>query len=456
MIPDTVFARSGDADIAYKAIGDGARDLVLAFPLVSNVDAFFELSENREFVERLTSLGRVILFDKRGAGMSDRGTGPVSVEQHSDDLLAVLDAAGSARAVLLGWFDGGATCLVTAARHPGRVESVVAAEVLASGRRVPGFPWGFAPPFGEKAMRKLVMMGWGQAAMARMMAPDWAGDARLIDWLIRYERVSAPPSGAARVLEDALALDIRGYLAEVEVPVLVIHDRAYPGVPIAPFRWLADTLPDGRLREIRHADGAPFILPSDDLVDEIEEFLVGTRSGARRELASIVFTDIVGSTEELAGSGDLRWGNRLSGHRESVRQSLSRFGGREVNTTGDGFVAAFALPSSAIRFAQDAIAAADAMGLGLRAGVHCGEVLVRDEDMVGIAVHVAARVSALAGSGEVLVTDTVRVLVEGSGLAFETAGAHSLKGVPGVWELFRLAGYPDRVDSPRGGRGAGS
>ncbi|GAA1060266.1 adenylate/guanylate cyclase domain-containing protein [Agromyces bracchium] len=438
MIPDTAFARSGDADIAYKVVGEGVRDLLLAFPLVSNVDAFFELAENREFVERLSALGRVILFDKRGAGMSDRGTGPVSVEQHSDDLVAVLDAAGSARAVLLGWFDGGATCLVTAARHPDRVESVVAYEVLASGRRAPGFPWGFASPFGERAMRKLVTMGWGQAAMARMMAPDWAGDARLIDWLVRYERLSAPPSGALRVLEDALALDIRDHLANVAVPVLVIHDRDYPGVPAAPFRWLADTLPDARLRVVRHTDGAPFILPSDDLVDEIEEFLVGTRSGARRELASIVFTDIVGSTEELAGSGDLRWGNLLSGHRESIRRSLSRFGGREVNTAGDGFVVAFALPSSAIRFAQDAIAAAEAMGLGLRAGVHCGEVLVRDEDMVGIAIHVAARVSALAKAGEVLVTDTVRVLVEGSGLAFQTAGEHALRGVPGAWTLFRL------------------
>ncbi|WP_166548617.1 adenylate/guanylate cyclase domain-containing protein [Agromyces luteolus] len=438
MIPDTAFARSGDVDIAYKVVGEGARDLLVAFPLVSNVDAFFELAENREFVRRLAALGRVILFDKRGAGMSDRGTGPVSVEQHSDDLVAVLDAAGSARAVLLGWFDGGAICLVAAARHPDRVESVVAAEVLASGRRRPGFPWGFASPFGETAMRELVTLGWGQAAMARTMAPDWAGDARLLDWLIRYERLSAPPSGAVRVLEDALALDIRGYLAHVAAPVLVIHDEGYPGVPLEPFRWLADTLPEGRLQVVRHADGAPFILPSDDLVDEIEDFLVGTRSGARRELASIVFTDIVGSTEELAGSGDLRWGNLLSAHRESIRRSLSTFGGREVNTAGDGFVAAFALPSSAIRFAQDAIGAADGMGLGLRAGVHCGEVLVRDDDTVGIAVHVAARVSALAGTGEVLVTDTVRVLVEGSGLTFRPAGEHSLKGVPGVWSLFRV------------------
>ncbi|MGR0319115.1 alpha/beta fold hydrolase [Agromyces sp. ZXT2-3] len=442
MIPVTEFARSGDADIAYKVVGEGTRDLLVAFPLVSNVDVFFELSENVELVERLAALGRVILFDKRGAGMSDRATAPVGVEQHSDDLVAVLNAAGSTRAVLLGWFDGGATCLVTAARHPLRVESVVAAEVLARGRPAEGFPWGFASPFGEVAMRKLVTMGWGQKAMARMMAPEWAGDARLIDWLTRYERLSAPPSGAARVLEDALDLDIRDHLPDVTAPVLVLHDLGYPGLPTEPFRWLADTLSDGRLKLVRQTPGAPFVLPGDETIDEIEEFLIGTRSGGRRELASIVFTDVVGSTEELAGSGDRRWGNLLAAHRDAVRRSITTFGGREVNTAGDGFVASFALPSSALRFAVEAVATAGDLGLGLRAGVHCGEVLVRDEDIVGIAVHVAARVSALAGSGEVLLTDTVRVLVEGSGMEFRSVGEHSLKGVPGHWSLYRIEAGP--------------
>lgn len=438
MIPTTSFARSGDADIAYKVVGDGDRDLLIAFPLVSNVEVFFELAENADFVERLARLGRVILFDKRGTGMSDRTVGPVAIEQHSDDLIAVLDAVGSSRAVLLGWFDGGATCLVTAARHPGRVESVVADEVLAVGRAAEGFPWGSSPRLGEAAVRAMMELGWGQAAAARMMVPEWADDARLIDWVTRYERLSSTPSGAARMLEDAADLDIRGYLPEVAVPVLVIHDVDYPGVPDEPFRWLAEHLPDGRLKLVHRKVSAPLMLPTDDLVDEIEEFLVGTRSGGTRELVAVVFTDVVGSTAGLAETGDQRWSHLLAAHRESIRRALARFGGREVTTTGDGFMASFGLPSAALRFAADAAAAAGEMGLGLRAGVHCGEVLVRDADLIGIAVHVAARVAALAGPGEVLLTDTVRVLVDGSGLRCAPAGEHGLKGVPGLWPLFRL------------------
>jgi class 3 adenylate cyclase len=440
VIPATSFVRSGDADIAYKVVGDGPRDLLLAFPLTSNVDVFLELSENADFVERLAGLGRVILFDKRGTGMSDRGTGPVSVEQHSDDLIAVLDAAGSSRSVLLGWFDGGAACLVTAARHPGRVESVVADEVLAVGRPSDGFPWGFAPHFGEAAMRKLVALGWGQPAALRLMAPDWANDPRLIEWATRYQLASVPPSGAARILQGALDLDIRDYLERITAPVLVIHDLDFPALPSEPFRWMADALPDGRLKLVHRRASMPWVIPSDELLDEIEEFLIGTRSGGRRELASIVFTDVVGSTAELAHSGDLHWRNLLAAHRESIRRSLARFGGREVNTAGDGFVASFPLPSSALRFAGEVVAEAAGMGLGLRAGIHSGEVLVRDDDLVGIAVHVAARVAALAGSGEVFLTDTVRVLVEGAGMRFESAGEHVLKGVPGSWPLFRMEG----------------
>ncbi|GGI48058.1 class 3 adenylate cyclase [Agromyces flavus] len=439
MIPATEFVRSGDADIAYKVIGEGPRDLVLAFPLVSNVDVFLELTENAEFVERLTHLGRVILFDKRGTGMSDRSTERVTVEQHSDDLIAVLDAAESTRAVLLGWFDGGATCLVTAARHPGRVESVVANEVLAAGRPVEGFPWGFTSRLGEAAMRKFITLGWGQTVASRLMAPEWASDPRLIEWVARYERLSVPPSGAVRVFEDALDLDIRAYLPHVDVPVLVIHNVGLPGAPSEPFEWLADELPRGRLRLARTPASVPFMIPSDDAVDDIEEFLVGTRSGGRRELASIVFTDVVGSTTTLAREGDLKWRNQLSSHRESLRRSLARYGGREVNTAGDGFVACFPLPSSGLRFAGEAVRDAAGIGLGLRAGMHCGEVLVDGADLIGIAVHVAARVASHAGAGEVFVTDTVRVLVDGSGLRFESVGSHRLKGVPGAWHLFRMA-----------------
>ena len=437
MNPDTRYTRSGDADIAFKVCGEGPRDLVMSAAVASNIDVFFELSENVEFIERLMKLGRVILFDKRGSGLSDRGTEPVTIEQRSDDLIEVLNAAGSTRAILTGWLDGGASCLVTAARFPDRVESVIASEVLAVGHPDAGFPWGFAPRYTEAAMRALVRTGWGHGRVGKMVSPQWAADRRLLDWLKRYERMSATPSGAARLFEETARIDIRDYLPRVRVPVLVLHALDIDVLPTEAFRWLADQLPYGQLKLHRHSASPP-ALPSEDLIDDIEEFIVGTRSGGRREVATLVVTDVVGSTDELARSGDASWRDVLMAHRESVRLSLARFAGREVVTTGDGFLASFSLPSSALRFAEEVVADASRLRLKLHIGVHSGEVIIRDADVIGIAAHVVARVASAAGAGEVLVTDTVRVLVGGSQIRFEPAGDHTLKGVPGVWPLHRL------------------
>ena len=437
MIPSTSYTRSGDADLAFKVVGEGPRDLVLSFSFASNIDVFFDLSENVEFIERLMKLGRVILFDKRGTGLSDRDSGLVTIGQRSDDLIAVLDAAKSRHAVLIGMHDGGSACLVAAARHPDRVESVVANEVLAVGHREEGFPWGFGPKHTGPAMRALVSAGWGHGGMAKLVAPEWAADRRLFDWWKRYESLSATPSGAARLLEETVHIDIREYLPRVRVPVLVLHDLELEMLPTDAFRWLADQLPDGQLK-LRRGEPIPPGLPSDDLIDEIEEFLVGTRSGGRREVATLVVTDVVGSTDAVARSGDANWRDLLIAHRESVRHSLARFSGREVVTTGDGFFTSFSLPSSALRFAVEVVADALELGLELHVGIHSGEVVIRDADVIGIAAHVVARVAAAAGSGEVFVTDTVRMLVAGSQMRFEPAGDHTLKGVPGVWSLYRL------------------
>lgn len=440
MIPSSSYARSGDADIAFKVFGEGPRDLVVSFAFTSNVDVFFELSENVEFVERLMKLGRVIFFDKRGTGLSERGTDFVTIEQHSDDLIAVLDAAGSSKAVLLGWFDGGAACLVTAARYPDRVQSVVVNEVLAVGRRMKGFPWGIRSKFSEAAMRAFLSAGWGKGVIVRTVAPESATDGRVLSWWMRFEAQSASPRGAARLLEATGRIDIRKYLPRVGVPVLVLHDSNFRMLPTEAFQWLADQLPDGRFQLVQR-DGSDWsLLPSDDLIDEVEEFLVGTRSGGRREVATLVVTDVVDSTDAVAHSGDASWRDLLIAHRESVRHSLARFSGREIVTTGDGFLTSFSLPSSALRFAEEVVADASRLGLKLHVGIHASEVIIRDADVIGIAAHVVARVAAAAGPGEILVTETVRGLVDGSHVRFQSAGEYTLKGVPGTWPLFRLVG----------------
>jgi class 3 adenylate cyclase len=323
------------------------------------------------------------------------------------------------------------------------VQSVVANEVLAVGHRTKGFPWGIRSKFSGVAMRALLSAGWGHGIMIRSVAPESAADSRLLSWWMRFEAQSATPRGAARLLEATGRIDIRKYIPRIRVPVLVLHDSNFHVLPTEAFRWLADQLPDGRLKLVQRDASEWSLLPSDDLIDEIEEFLVGTRSGGRREVATLVVTDVVGSTDAVARSGDANWRDLLIAHRESVRQSLARFSGREVVTTGDGFFTSFSLPSSALRFAVEVVADASELGLKLHVGIHAGEVVIRDADVIGIAAHVVARVAAAAGAGEVLVTDTVRVLVAGSQMRFESAGDHTLKGVPGVWPLHRLVAADD-------------
>ncbi|WP_353826840.1 alpha/beta fold hydrolase [Agromyces sp. SYSU T0242] len=449
MIPPTRFASRDGVDLAYKTFGSGTRDILLAFAFVSNVDVFCELAEHLEFIERLEALdARVILFDKRGTGLSGRVGGETSVDVRADDLVAVLDAVGSRRAVLIGWFDGGATCLVAAARHPGRAEAVIAFEALAVGRPVEGFPWGVDAAWITGLLEGIGPERWGSGDVGRRLWPA-AADDRLVAWWRRYESMSATPTAARGVVEEMARLDIRDALERVEAPVLVLHDPSLGGIDEAAMRWLVDRLPDGRLRLVRRAGGMPALLPSEDLVDEMEEFLVGTRSGGRREVLTTVFTDIVDSTAGLARMGDEQWRNVLAGHDRALRASIARYGGREANTTGDGVVATFALPSSALQYAAEATTAAAGLGLTIRVGMHAGEVITRDGALIGMAVHAAARICALAAPGRVLVSEAVRLLVMGSPLefAFEDAGERTLKGVPGTWHLWWLG--PGRAGAER-------
>ena len=439
MIPDTRYASRDGVDLAYKVFGDGPRDIVLAFAFVSNVEVFCELAEHLDFIERLRALSaRVIIFDKRGTGLSERGVDDTTIEEHADDLVAVMDAAGSTRAALIGWFDGGATCLVAAARHPDRIESVIAYEVLAVGHTDEGFPWPVDPAWIADIMRGLDPAEWGRG---RLTEEIWSaeGTERLTAWWRRYEGMSATPSGARRLAEAMQRLDIRAHLDGVRAPVLVLHDVGLSGIDADAMRWLADRLPDGRLKLIHRAAALPPIVPTEDLVDEIEEFLAGTRSGGRRDVLTVVFTDIVQSTAELARTGDDQWRSVLASHDEALRRAIARYSGAEANTTGDGIVATFPLPSSALNFARDAMADAAALGLTLRIGLNAGEVLARGDELVGIAVHAAARICSASEPGRILVGDPVRMLVIGSPFAFADAGEHELNGVPGRWRLWFLA-----------------
>lgn len=435
MIPVTRYTDRDGVDLAYKVFGEGDRDIVLVFAFISNVDVFCELPEHLEFIERLQALdARVILFDKRGTGLSDRGGLDATVEDHADDLAAILDAAGSRRAALIGWFDGGVTALVTAARHPDRIDAVIAYEALAVGHPDEDFPWAVDPVWIAGLLSGLDPTGRGRGSVVRRFWQD-AGDERLVAWWERYESMSATPTAARRLAEAIGRVDVRPYLPDVRARVLVLHDTALDAIDEAAMRWLAEALPHGRRRLVRRSSTLPAILPDSALVDEMEEFLTGTRSGGRRDVLTTVFTDIVDSTAALARHGDERWRSILAAHDDALRRSIARYSGTEANTTGDGIVATFPLPSSALRFAGDAVDAAAGIGLRLRVGVNAGEVLVRGGELVGIAVHAAARICAAAEPGRILVSDTVRMLLLGFPFEFEEAGDHELKGVPGRWRL---------------------
>lgn len=445
MIPPTRYARSEGADIAYKVLGAGPRDIVVSLAFASHLEVFWELPENADFIERLSRLGRVILFDKRGTGLSDRQLAGVSLEQRCDDVIAVMDDVGSAEAVLLGWLDTGAVSLLTAARHPGRVAAVIAGEVLAVGHPDVDHPYGMDPVLMTAMAESLEAGGWGQALLAQMVAPEIASSPRQLAWWCRYESMSATPSAAARLLQMNADLDLRPFLVHIQVPVLLIHDEAWPLASTEAVRWLADRLPTAELKLVRSTYQLVNPMSFEAVSDEIEEFLEGTRvgGGTAREVATLLVTDVVGSTATAVADGDVEWKHLLSTHRAGVRRSLARFGGSEIDTAGDGFLASFPLPSSALACAAEVTEHARAEGVGVRAGLHTGEVLLQAAGIVGIAVHVAARVAAAAGPSEVLFTETVKSLVMGSRIESEPAGTHTLKGVPGQWRLYRLVS-PER------------
>jgi pimeloyl-ACP methyl ester carboxylesterase len=439
--PATRYARSGELSIAYQVVGDGPFDLVYVPGWVSNLDLMWEEPSYAGLLERFASFSRLILFDKRGTGLSD----PVpfdqlpTLEQRMDDVRAVMDAAGSERAALLGHSEGGNMCILFAATYPDRASALVLVGCYAKRIRSDDYPW--APAWDER-IREIeeTERSWADPDVVRTLAPSRADDPGFVAWLTRYLRASASPKAGAGLLRMNSMIDVRDVLPAIRVPTLLVYRSHDRDVNVEEGRYIASRIHGARLVELPGHDHLMWTGNADAIVDEVEDFLTGTRRGPEpdRVLATVLFTDIAGSTARAAEIGDRAWKQLIDRHDEAIRRQLDRWRGREVATAGDGFLATFDGPARAVRCATSVVDALRELGLDVRAGVHTGEVEVADGNVRGIAVHIGSRVAALAAPGEVLVSRTVVDLVAGSGIAFTDRGEHSLKGVPSVWQLFAV------------------
>jgi len=442
MPPETLYARSGDVNIAYQVAGKGPLDLVYVPGWVSNVELMWEEPAMARFLGRLASFSRLILFDKRGTGLSDRVSNDKlpTLEERMDDVRAVLEAVGSDRAALFGHSEGGNMCVLFAATYPERTAALITLGSFAK-RRDPDedYPWAPTADDREETVAA-VELNWGHLRLedVEYYAPSRLGDDQFARNLEQYLRRAASPGAAAALLRMNSYIDVRDVLPTIRVPTLVLHRRGDHDVNVAEGRYLAAKIPEAQFVELPGDDHWISAGNPDEIADEIEEFLTGTRPVPEldRVLATVLFTDIVGSTERAVELGDRRWRDVLATHDAAVRRELERFRGREVDTAGDGFLAAFDGPARAVRCAMAAGEAVRDLGVEIRAGIHTGECELDGPKIRGIAVHTGARIASLAGAGEVLVSQTVKDLVSGSGLAFEDRGVHELKGVPGEWRVY--------------------
>lgn len=439
-MPQTRFARSGDVHIAYQVFGDGPMDLLVCGSWQSNVEGRWDVPLMARFLRRLAAFSRVIIFDKRGVGLSD----PVpltqlpSLEEWMDDVRAVLDDAGSKRTAIYGALDGGVMAMLFAATYPERVAALILEHCYAKVGRAPDYDIGVPDPLLAQ-MPELIRRLWINGHMLSVVAPSRSSDEVLREEFARYARASASPGAAAAMVEMLRHVDVRYVLPSIQAPTLVMHQRDAAFYRIELGRYIADHIPDAKFVELPGSDIAWFG-DQESIVGEMEEFLTGVRPIPHpdRVLATVMFTDIVDSTRFAAEWGDARWRNFLERHRELSRRQLGIHRGREVQMLGDGFLATFDGPARAIRCATSIGEGSRALGVDVRSGLHTGECELIGDDVGGIAVHIGARVASLAAAGEVLVSSTVKDLVVGSGLNFEDRGPHELKGVPGEWRLFAV------------------
>jgi pimeloyl-ACP methyl ester carboxylesterase len=450
--PETRYAKSGDINVAYQVLGEGPIDLVYVWGWLSHLDFQWTEPTLTTFFRRLAGFSRLIMFDKRGTGLSDPVAGAPSFDERMDDIRAVMDAVGSERAALLGFSEGTALSALFAASHPERTTGLILYDGFAVGTLVEGAP--VDQEWRETALKvRETIDRWGQGETMKWIAPTLADDPVLKRFWGAFERASMSPGMAASLWEAIQRVDVRHVLPSITVPTLVLHHANSP-IPAAGGRLMAELIPGARYLELPGRDHLPGAGDPDAVAGEVEEFLTGARAGARpdRVLATVLFTDIVDSTGHASELGDTAWRRLLERHDALVRSQLGHFRGREVKQIGDGFLASFDGPARAIRCAGAVVEEARELGIELRAGLHTGECELIGDDLGGMAVHVAARVGARAQPGEVLVSGTVKDLVMGSGIDLADRGVHELRGVPGKWQLFGVQGNHRQIsDAVAGG-----
>jgi class 3 adenylate cyclase len=438
--PETRYALSGDVHVAYQVFGEGDLDLVLVNGFTTHVELVWEHEPARRFLEGLASFARVINFDRRGSGLSDPVAEAPTLEERMDDVRAVMDAAGSERAALFGISEGSSMSLLFAATYPDRTQALVCSGGMARSTFADDYPWASPVDALLESGAELVAPHWGEGAMIDIAAPSQSNNAGSRTFFGRLERASASPGMLGALVRMFFDIDVRDVVPTVHVPTLVLHRQRDRLVNVGNGRWLAEHLSNARYVELPGDDHIMWYEDVDRTLGEVQEFLTGVRHAPEPEriLATVLFTDIVDSTRTAADLGDQRWRDVLEGHQRAVRDALSSFRGREVKSIGDGFLSTFDGPGRAIRCAQEILGSSDSLGIRVRAGLHTGECEVMGEDIGGIAVHTAARVSALAEPGEVLVSRTVKDLVAGSGHEFADRGSHALKGIPDTWQLYAV------------------
>ena len=434
--------------IAYQVVGSGPFDLLYAPGWFSNLECAWDVPELGEFLAELASMSRLILFDRRGFGLSDSPTTTASwsLEAGMDDIRAVLDAAGSERAVLFGMDDGGALCTLFAASDPGRVSGLVLFAVWVKYFRSPDYPWGWTKEQDDAWMQRVASHWgteeyWADSADSWYVSPHISSDAGRVRAWARYARLSASRGAALAVARMQMETDVSAVLPAVMVPTLVMHRRNDTAEPVEQARYIGEHVPNAEVVELPGTEHAPFAGDSERVLRELRRFVSAVRDEEAefdRVLATVLFTDLAGSTERAAALGDRAWRELVERHHTVIRGLLARYRGTEVDTAGDGFFATFDGPARAVRCARAIIDAVQPLGLDVRAGVHTGEVETIDGKAGGLAVNIGARVAASAAPRELLVSSTVKDLTAGSGLEFEDAGQRELKGIPGTWHLFRV------------------
>ena len=439
MVPQIRYARSGDVNIAYQVFGSGAVDLVMVPGWISCIETFWEEPGFTRFLQRLGTFARVLLFDKRGTGLSDRVTSTPTLEERMDDVRAVMDAVGSKRAALLGYSEGGPMCALFAVTYPERTEALIMVGSFARAQWAEDYPHGRTLEQQRKWL-ETIRDGWGGPVGLDARVPSMANDERFRNWWAKLLRTGGSPSTVLALSAMNYDIDVRHVLGTIRVPTLLVHPRGDRAVPVELSRYMAERIRGARLIELESDDHLPFLVDPTGIPDIVREFLIGGRGEVDedRVVKTVMFSDIVGSTELATKLGDTRWRDLCEAHHATVRRELAIYRGQEVDTAGDGFYAAFDGPARAIRCACEVRNSMKPLGLSVRVGLHTGECAISGEKIAGVAVHIGARVAALAPPDTVLVSQTVRDLVAGSGLEFEDFGLHTLKGVSDSWHLYTV------------------